>query len=136
MTRHCNDLDSQNWLSEKQWMQLRPVLFRIRNTQGPSKRQSDRDFLTAIVYLIHTGQSWRKLPPELGDWMTVYVRFRRWEKSLTWAYLWRELDLFSLYEIKTLFIDDAAEEKQTCTCQCGPMSVKTRLLKAVQMPIC
>gem|GEM_PF-4645239 len=136
MTRQCNDLDLQNWLSEKHWMQLKPVLFRVRNTQGPSRRQSDRDFLTAIVYLIQTGQSWRKLPPEFGDWMTVYVRFRRWEKSRTWAYLWRELDLFSLYEIKALFIDEDADITRATPPKGAPMSVEDRLRKAVKMTIC
>jgi len=68
--------------------------------------------------------------------MTVYVRFRRWEKSRTWAYLWRELDLFSLYEIKALFIDEDADITRATPPKGAPMSVEDRLRKAVKMTIC
>jgi transposase len=79
-------------LSDAQWDLLRPILFKVRNTQGPQKKQDDRRFIAAVAYLIRTNSHWRQLPAELGDWHAVYMRFRRWEENRIWAQLWRNLD--------------------------------------------
>ena len=104
-TRMKSEMDTINpddWLSDAQWDVLRPVLLRIRNTQGPHERQSDREFLTAVAYLVKTGSPWRALPPQLGDWHAVYVRFRRWENARVWAYLKRDLDDRAIREISSI----------------------------------
>jgi len=37
--------------------------------------------LEGIFWIHRTGAPWRDLPPEYGNWSTVYERFRRWRQS-------------------------------------------------------
>ena len=120
-------------LSESQWEALKPALRKIRNTQGPHERQSDRDFIVAVSWLVGTGSPWRDLPPELGDWHAVYVRFRRWEDARVWAYLRRELDDRAMREFDTLFkalVKRGVKKKQR-----GYMTISERLLRALSMQV-
>jgi transposase len=123
----------EQWLSDSQWAVLKPALLKIRNTQGPQERQSDRAFLTAVAYLVETDSPWRALPPELGDWHAVYMRFRRWERSRVWAYLLRELDDRALRILKPIFRPDPV------THRLGKggiyLHVSERLLRALSMQV-
>lgn len=69
---------------------------------------SDRDFIEAVLYLNRTGCPWRDLPPELGYWHAVYMRFRRWQKRGVWKRLWQELQDESLAEACALFMDSTS----------------------------
>jgi len=136
MDRRYDVLDSNNLLNDSNWALLKAALFRIRNTQGPSKRQNDREFLTAIIYLVKTGDSWRQLPKFFGEWSAVYMRFRRWESSRTWAYLWRELKQDSLIEIMALFLDsDFDAHPADDIAHKRHLSVAERLRNAVRMVV-
>ena len=42
---------------------------------------SGRQFLNAMLYVAESGCTWRRLPPEYGDWHTVYVRMNRWART-------------------------------------------------------
>jgi transposase len=108
-------------------------LRKIRNTQGPRERQSDRDFLTAVAYLIQNDIPWRNLPPELGDWHAVYMRFRRWEKARIWACLHRELDDRALSVIAPAFTSPASGEQGFA--HASYMRISERLRRALKMPV-
>jgi transposase len=126
-------IDPRQWLNDSQWAVLCPALRRIRNTQGPRERQTDRDFLTAIAYLVQKDLPWRALPAELGDWHAVYMRFRRWEKSRIWADLHRELDDRALRMLNPAFarIDDSVLSRNNH----GYLRISERLRKALKMPV-
>ena len=66
---------------------------------------SDRAFLEALLYLCRTGVPWRDLPPALGVWSAIYMRFRRWEKSGLWERLWKTLQGAEFEDARVLFID-------------------------------
>lgn len=44
-----------------------------------------------MLWGIRTGSPWRDLPPEYGNWKTVYGRHRRWSADGTWVSVLREL---------------------------------------------
>ena len=69
-------------LSERRWGRLAP---HIPGKWGDRGRSGANNRLTVegILWIARTGAPWRDLPPELGKWNTIYVRFRRW--SLTGA---------------------------------------------------
>ena len=74
------------------WAVLQPAVEAAKHSQaGAPGKMSDRDFLEALLYLNRTGCPWRDLPPELGRWIAVYMRFRRWEARGIWQRLWTSL---------------------------------------------
>ena len=42
---------------------------------------SNLQVLNAILYVAEHGCKWRGLPPQFGNWHTVYTRMYRWSKS-------------------------------------------------------
>ncbi|MCP4184059.1 MAG: transposase [Hyphomicrobiales bacterium] len=43
--------------------------------------KDNRLFMEAILWRVRTGSPWRDLPSHLGNWNTVFQRFRRWAKA-------------------------------------------------------
>ncbi len=123
----------EHWLSDSQWAVLSPALRKIRNTQGPRERQTDRAFLTAVAYLVQNDLPWRSLPAELGDWHAVYMRFRRWEKARIWADLHCALDDRALRILDPAFtrIDD----NESSRFNHSYLRISERLKKALKMPV-
>jgi transposase len=53
---------------------------------GPPVERLDSDH--GIMFRARTGCPWRNLPPEYGNWKTVYNRHRRWSLDGTWEPGW------------------------------------------------
>jgi putative transposase len=53
--------------------------------RGRPRKQSIREMLNAILYMLTAGGVWRLLPQDLPPWKTVYRYFRKWRHEL---YLW------------------------------------------------
>ncbi len=61
---------------------IRPLIpERPERPKGGRPAQSDRQMLSAILYVLRTGIQWNALPRELGASTTVYDRFRLWEEQ-------------------------------------------------------
>jgi transposase len=127
-------ISSRKWLNDTQWGILKPILLRIRNTQGPSKRQDDRAFLNAVAYLVTTNKTWRELPAELGSWHSVYMRFRRWEDSRIWARIRAEIDDRNAEKFQKFFQCENYKEKK-CIWK-KHHTIKERLLSAFEQDFC
>ncbi len=53
--------------------------------------EDNRLFVDAVLWLARTGAPWRDLPPELGNWNTVWRRFDRWSRAGVWQRLFAAL---------------------------------------------
>ena len=67
-------------LSDGQWAKIAPHCRGKRGDQG-RPGANNRLFLEAVLWIVRTGSPWRDLPPELGNWKSVFKRFRAWVKA-------------------------------------------------------
>ena len=93
-------------ISDLTWQQLEKALAEAKHSAaGAPPDLSDREFLEAMLHLNRTGSPWRDLPPALGYWHAVYMRFRRWEARGVWRRLWKNLHAAPFAEARGLLLD-------------------------------
>ena len=98
-------------ISDRVWEQLKAAIEEAKHSRaGAPAEMSDRDFLEAVLYLNRVGCPWRDLPPELGYWHAVYMRFRRWEERGVWRRLWQRLQCESFAQARHLLMDSTTYE--------------------------
>ena len=71
------------WLRDEQWTRIEGLLPGKQGDRGRSAADHRR-FVEAVLWSARTGAPWRALPPELGPWNSVSVRFRRWARRGVW----------------------------------------------------
>jgi transposase len=96
--------DSRLLLTDEIWGRLAEALSGLKSRAGAPPKQSDRDFVEAVLHLARTGEPWRDLPERFGEWDAVYQRFRRWEKAGRWQALFERLPA-EFQEVRTIFLD-------------------------------
>ena len=67
-------------LTDAQWAKMEPHCLSKPSDPGRSGR-NNRLFLEAVLWIVHTGSPWRDLPIQLGNWNTVFKRYRAWVKA-------------------------------------------------------
>ena len=73
-------------ISDPAWNTLQ--LYIPDEKPGGRPRDTDiREVVNAIVYVLNTGCSWRKIPEDLLPWQTVYDYYRKWRKNGIWDVL-------------------------------------------------
>src|SRR5438105_8459507 len=70
-------------LSDAEWRRIQPLLSGER-PGGRHRSVDEREIVNGILYVLHTGCSWRALPHDLPQWETVYAYLRRWAADGTW----------------------------------------------------
>src|SRR5262249_31159838 len=98
--------DARLMLSDEVWDRLAAALAEVKSRAGAPPKQTDRDFIEAVLYIARTGCPWRDLPERFGHWDAVYQRFRRWEKAGRWRALFRRLPA-DLQEVRMIFFDSS-----------------------------
>lgn len=66
-------------LSESEWERVVALL--------PQKRtppEQMREYIDAILYILHSGCSWRMLPHDFPSWSTVYDVFQKLGRTGSW----------------------------------------------------
>lgn len=63
-------------LTDEQWEKLRPYL-PVSSKGRPFDNL--RNTVNGMLWIMRTGAPWRDLPPEYGNWNTVYKCFAKWE---------------------------------------------------------
>ena len=67
-------------ITERQWDLMEPHC--LGKKSDPGRTGGDgRLFLEAVLWIARTGSPWRDLPSALGNWNTVFKRFRDWVKA-------------------------------------------------------
>ena len=67
-------------LTDAQWLKMEPLC--LGKATDPGRTGGDgRLFLEAVLWIARTGSPWRDLPPSLGNWNSVFKRFRDWVKA-------------------------------------------------------
>lgn len=64
-------------ITQEQYNLLHPYL----PVQRGNVSISNLALINAVLYIAENGCKWRSLPPEFGNWNTVYVRIRRWAEN-------------------------------------------------------
>jgi len=70
-------------LTDDMWTELSPYLPGQEWSCGVTAADT-RGFVEAVLWLGRTGAPWRDLPPHIGHWHRVYVRFARWRDAGIW----------------------------------------------------
>ncbi|MDP1555982.1 MAG: transposase [Hyphomonas sp.] len=71
-------------LTDAQWAQLEPPCLRKKSDPGRTGWDG-RLFVEAVLWIAPTGNPWRDLPAELGNWNAVFQRFRyRADRDASW----------------------------------------------------
>jgi transposase len=82
-------------VSDELWELVEPLLpRRERRFRYPGrKRFPDRQALSGILFVLHTGIAWQQLPPELGfgSGVTCWRRLDEWQRAGVWEQLHRLL---------------------------------------------
>ena len=76
-------------IDDSMWRKLENLLPSFPKGGRPSG--DNRLFLEAVCWIVRTGAPWRDLPPDYGNWKSVYNRYNRWVKN---GYLDKILDVF------------------------------------------
>lgn len=63
-------------LTDSQWALIEPLLPQ-QDRRGRKPQHSRREMLNAVLYLNHTGCSWRMLPHDFPAWEAVYAFWHR-----------------------------------------------------------
>jgi len=83
------------WIvSDELWELIEPLLpKKERSRPGGRRRHPDRQTLSGILFVLHTGIAWRHLPGELGfgSGVTCWRRLDEWQRAGVWAKLHRLL---------------------------------------------
>jgi hypothetical protein len=77
--------------SAEQWERIVPLLPPQKPRTG-RPNHDHRTFLTGMLWILQTGNSWRDLPEQFGPWQTVYGRYQRWRRAGIWQQV---LDILS-----------------------------------------
>jgi putative transposase len=71
-------------LNNKQWGRLATLFALPTSGRGRPRTWTYREILTAIFYLVRSGEAWRLLPHDFPPWQTVYGYYWRWRNNGLW----------------------------------------------------
>ena len=71
-------------LTDQQWTKIRAFLRSDPHVYLGTDEHACRRFVEAVLWIDRSGAQWRLLPPEYGNWNTVYKRFARWCDQGVW----------------------------------------------------
>ena len=77
-------------LSNADWRRIERL---VPGKEGDKGRhgEDNRLFVDAVLWIARAGAPWRDLPPQFGNWNSVFQRFRRWAKKGVWERIFNAL---------------------------------------------
>jgi putative transposase len=95
--RHCDSRSQlmeailiRRELTKVQWERISNLVPGKKGDRGRAG-EDNRLFVDAVLWILRTGAPWRDLPPALGQWNSVFVRFNRWSHKGVWERLFKAL---------------------------------------------
>ena len=81
-------------INHAKWVLVAPLLLEPSKKSAGRPRSVDmREIINAILYLSHSGCSWRMLPHDFPSWKTVHRYYNKWSKDGTLARISARLDI-------------------------------------------
>ena len=73
-------------ISEVTWGKIYTYLESFRESRALylGDESECRRFVEAVFWMARSGSQWRFLPPDYGNWNSVYKRFSNWAKKGVW----------------------------------------------------
>ena len=77
-------------LTDLDWQRIEAL---VSGREGDKGRhgEDNRLFVDAVLWIARAGAPWRDLPPQFGNWNSVFQRFRRWAKRGVWERIFNAL---------------------------------------------
>jgi len=93
-------------ISESRFKELiEPEIKESKIKMGRPTKVCHYQFFCSILYVLRTGISWRDIPPEYGNWHTIYTRYKRWsDKGFFW-HLLNKLQNTKAITLDIVFVD-------------------------------
>jgi transposase len=119
-------------ISDQVWQELEAAVEGAKHSRaGAPPGMTDREFLEAVLHLNRTGSPWRDLPPKLGYWHAVYMRFRRWEARGVWRRLWKNLQAEPFAQARGLLLDSTTVRAHQHAAGAPKKTARSRLWAAL-----
>ena len=77
-------------LTDLDWQRVKGLLPGKEGDKG-RHGEDNRLFVDAVLWIARAGAPWRDLPPQFGNWNSVFQRFRRWAKRGVWERIFNAL---------------------------------------------
>lgn len=90
MTLAFSQRPRRHRLRDDQWDRIRDLLPGRFGSVGVTAKDN-RLFVEAVLHRYKTGEPWRDLPEEFGDWKNVHRRHSRWAQKGVWERIFKEL---------------------------------------------
>lgn len=100
-------MENYQTLTDEQFALIEPIRKEERDLWGRKPIITDHQVLDAFFYILHKGCRWRALPPHFGQWMALFMRYKRWvERGMVWKILMR-LQRANVLKVTIAFMDSA-----------------------------
>ncbi|CAN2535866.1 hypothetical+protein [Methylocapsa aurea] len=73
-------------LDEDEWALCARFVIETGAKRGRPPRDHRR-VIDGVLWIARSGAAWRDLPPEFGNWSSVYRQFLRWSEAGLWRVL-------------------------------------------------
>ena len=71
-------------IQDDQWTRIHGFLIADPNVYVGKDETACRRFAETVLWISRSGAQWRLLPPEYGNWNSVYKRYARWCDHGVW----------------------------------------------------
>ena len=110
-------------LTDDQWKRIEHCFAEpARTGRPPADRRNTFD---GILWILRTGAPWRDLPPEFGNWSTVWEWFNRWNADGTLAAILQDLQSMADLDPELWCIDGTVIRAARCAAGGGKMGTLT-----------
>ena len=98
-------------LTDEEFERIFAILKMIRGIYTGTPVQC-RHFVEAVLWVLRVGGQWRSLPPDRGNWNSIFKRFSRWAKLGVWNKLHEFLAEAS--DLQDVSIDSTITRAHAC----------------------